>query len=119
MARLDIDKLHSVKVENNRFLVKLNSGNASYELTLGQSVAGLLAMSLLSEAKHLPEDAEKTMIHSMGIQPIVGPHMNPGIELKLSDNLFLTILLGEDGLKGLHECVSQLESSSQPSPIKH
>lgn len=119
MPALNIDKLHSVTVENNRFLIRLLSGDQQYALTLNSTDAGLLATSILSESKHLPQSETHSMIHASGIQPIVGPDMNPGIEIKLSENLFLAILLGDDGLEALRACIDQLESGISPSGGVH
>jgi len=119
MPALNIDKLHSVTVENNRFLVKLMSDNTQYSFTLSPSDAALLVTAIQSESNNLPETEEKTMIHSMGIQPIVGPGMSPGIEIKLSENLFLAILLGDGGLVALRTCIDQLESGISPSGGVH
>lgn len=119
MAILDVEKIHSVSVDGNKLLVNLISGKALYQFTLSPTNASVLIKMIQSEAKNLPDTDEDTLIESKGIQPIVGPEMNPGLQFQLSDNLHLSILLGEGGLDALRACIDQLESGTKPEGRAH
>ena len=113
MARLNVDGLHSVSVENGLFLIKVISGNAIYELTIDATAAALLERKLHSESMQLPQNQSRKMVERVGFQAIVGPNNTPGIELVLTDTLSIPILLGQGGVKALRACVAQIEAGAK------
>jgi hypothetical protein len=115
MARLNVDGLHSVTVENGLFLIKVISGNALYEITIDPTAAALLERKLHSESRLIPQNQGRKMVERVGFQAIVGPNNTPGIELVLTDTLSIPILLGQSGIKALRACIAQIESSPDPN----
>jgi len=111
MARLNVDGLHSVSVENGLFLIKVISNNVIYELTIDPTEAALLERKLHSESMFLPQNQSRKMIDRIGFQPIVGPNNIPGIELLLTDTLSIPILLGQSGVEALRACIAQMGTS--------
>ena len=119
MARLNVDALHSVSVENGLFLIKVISNNAIYELTIDPTTATLLDRKLRSESMSLPQNQSRLMLEKTGFRPIVGPNDIPGIEIVLTDTLSIPILLGQSGIEALRACIARIETSPNPEPGKH
>ncbi len=115
MSRLNVDGLHSVSVENGLFLIRVISNNVLYEMTIDPTAAAILERKLHSESMRLPQNHSRKMVEKVGFQPIVGPNNTPGIEIVLTNELSIPILLGQAGVEALRACVAQIGTGPSPN----
>jgi hypothetical protein len=120
MSRIHFDRLHSVEVEGDLFLVRtLDSQGLGYEWTIPREVAALLVIALREASTSLPDKDEGLLMEPIGFQAIVGPNMIPGIQIQLSDKLYLNLLMPRNQLAALRTSIAQLESNTPPKGPLH
>ena len=120
MSRIHFDRLHSVEVEGENFLIRtLDPRGLSYEWTIPINVATLLVLAIESASKALPDNLTSgQMLQPLGFQAIVTENMMPGLQIAISDTLALTLILPGNALAGLKTAIAQLESSTPRGPIQ-
>lgn len=117
---LCFDRLHSTDVENGQIIFRvISTENQKFEFALTHQMAGLFASSLQSASKHLPDNPMGRPILPVGIQPVIGPDIEPGLSIDMGGNLTLEISLPPQQLADLKRAIAQLEMSSKPGTISH
>jgi hypothetical protein len=108
MARLDADELHSVTTENGRYVVKVTSGKALYEMSIDPVAGALLAEALKNQAISLPAEGTRKMIINTTFQGIRTDQGALGLVIEFSPHLEIPLLLGRDGLARLRDTIDEL-----------
>jgi hypothetical protein len=117
MARLNVDSLHSVAVERDRLVMLLRVANQGYEVSLDRIAVSLLIPQLQMAATKLPAPDQKSMLIAMGFQPVRTDQGQLGIEVQLSEQLSIPLILGNAGLEALRACIDQLLPPESPAKM--
>jgi hypothetical protein len=110
---IHFDRLHSIDANGNLFIIRtLDAQNQIFEWSIPKEVAAMLAISFQQVSK--PHDASRpdAMIHSIGFQTIVADDMTPGIQIQISENLYLNLLMPNNQIDALLSCIQQLKGNT-------
>src|SRR5262245_21888338 len=117
---LCFDRLHSTEVENDQVVFRLISvDNKKYQFALTKQMAGLVAAALESAAKHLSPEPHGRPVIPRGIQPVIGPDIEPGLSFDLGGNLTIELSLPPQKLQALKIAIEQLEAHTKPAGSSH
>jgi len=120
MAQIHFTRLHSVEALGNLFLVRtLDAANNVYEWTIPREVAVMLVGGFQQASARLEEKLPETMIHTRGFQPIVADDMTPGIQIQLSDQLYINLLMPGHQIDDLLACIRQLKTDTSFGGAAH
>jgi hypothetical protein len=120
MAQIHFNRLHSVEPLGDLFLVRaLDAANNLYEWTVPREVAAMLVIALQQASTRLENKSLQTMIRTIGFQPIVADDMTPGIQIQLSDQLYLNLLMPGRQIDALLACIQQLKTDTSFGGASH
>jgi hypothetical protein len=109
------NRVLSVKASGAAFAVSLlTTADQKLECTLDPVAAALLAQKFIIEAQALSSD-QTGLIEVKGGFQLIWADTEPGIAIELAPNLVIPLVLGNEGIAALRECIAQLDTGIQSS----